>query len=1283
MHDGFDPYHAWLGIPPEERPPSHYRLLGILPFENDPKVIQAAADERTGYLHAHQGGTHASLALRLLNEVAVARVCLLNPQRKKAYDRGLRQRLEQSRTGADRMQERQRAQTQAFLDLLQEKELLPASILQSLRQQVQQKQDPVPPTTIAQRLIEAGELTPALARRLLSASEAAVAVVGSQPEADATPKPPGRPSADDSSKPGADDDLGFAPLGDQTPEDDSPSPESPPDDVEELLGMAPEEPAAAKPDTARAKAADAKPASPDPMADLMAGTGEAGGGGLWDDLLDEGSADAGSPVVLGSRPSGLRGLFAKRPRIGPKKNVWDSPLLLIGGGSLLALLLLFVVLLFSVTRQTGDKALDLAQEDYQAGLYTQAISKYTQYLDKFPDHPGAGQARVNRGLARLRQATAAGTSDWSAAFEEAQRVLREIAQEEEFRTAYNDLSTMLTEIAAGLGDSAWNQKDAALVAHAREALEYVDKYVPKSFRREQQLTQITGKLAKTEHDIARGEQLEQALAEMEQAVTQRQPQRAYEVRKSLLAHYPSLIGEARLEEAVKQASQAERGLVEAVLQQQAPVADAASDHVAAALTLSRVDRTSPPPDGEGHVLFVQAEGAVYGLDAATGEVRWRRFLGFSSRVTGPGFAPLPLSDRPGSDALLVHPQRDELLRVQAATGKVLWRHPIGRRFEAHPVIVGDQILVATRDGRLIHVDAASGRSERYLQLPQSVKVSPAVDVGRKAAYVVADLFNLFVLGLDEDTCRQVVHLGHEQGSITAPPAVAGSLLLVAVNDQARNSNLHVFNITDEKGHVSEQPVQTIRLKGRVDTPPSVVGRRVLVTTDAGALAVYEIAGDGSADALRLVAKREAPPQEAVIRFATLEPNGFWLTDRGLTRYEIRASLGQLAPERTVASHSTFSQPPLQIGQTLYHVRRQDGTPGMIAAAVSMDGATRYWETQLATPLAGEPLVDPDGQRIRAATANGGLYEISSKTLASQAVLDEPVVAMRIAQIGQPIRHTIALDDGLVALAADRGATQIAVFNPNRQPIRFRWLILPDRLACRPVRWGKALLAPTEAGQVYLLDPSSGQPAAEPFQPRVPAGQKIVWQPPAITADGEAVLADGKGHLYRLGVVGQPRPHLAALAEHALPGDMVAPPAVSGKLAFAVDANFLMHVLQVSDWKQVNDQALIGQPTWGPARVGPSVLVATDDERLWCMGDKGQLLWNQPLSYGPLAGMPLWHNDTYLLAGADGVVWRADPNTGKELAKIEVGCPLGTGPVAFGEKILVAGHDGSLYTCEQP
>ncbi|MGD9126456.1 MAG: hypothetical protein PVH19_03675 [Planctomycetia bacterium] len=84
-----DAYHLWLGIPPSEQPPDAYRLLGLSLFESNPEVIRIAADRQTTHLRMFQLGEHATLSQKLLNEVATARVTLLNPEKKAVYDRQL------------------------------------------------------------------------------------------------------------------------------------------------------------------------------------------------------------------------------------------------------------------------------------------------------------------------------------------------------------------------------------------------------------------------------------------------------------------------------------------------------------------------------------------------------------------------------------------------------------------------------------------------------------------------------------------------------------------------------------------------------------------------------------------------------------------------------------------------------------------------------------------------------------------------------------------------------------------------------------------------------------------------------------------------------------------------------------------------------------------------------------------------------------------------------------------------------------------------------------------
>jgi hypothetical protein len=85
----FDPYHKWLGIPPEDQPPNHYRLLGIPDLESNPDVIDSAAEQRTIYLRTFQTGDQVELAEQLLNEVSAARVCLLDAEQKAEYDQQL------------------------------------------------------------------------------------------------------------------------------------------------------------------------------------------------------------------------------------------------------------------------------------------------------------------------------------------------------------------------------------------------------------------------------------------------------------------------------------------------------------------------------------------------------------------------------------------------------------------------------------------------------------------------------------------------------------------------------------------------------------------------------------------------------------------------------------------------------------------------------------------------------------------------------------------------------------------------------------------------------------------------------------------------------------------------------------------------------------------------------------------------------------------------------------------------------------------------------------------
>jgi len=1304
MSDQFDVYATWLGIPPEEQPPDHYRLLGVPRFEKRREAIEAAVDERLGSLHAFRSGEHAELCGHLIAEITAAKACLLNPNRRAAYDRGLLRQMAAEAADEETADEVGPISTEAFVALLEQRDLLPLDMLGRLRQQIAAAKKPVSAATVARRLVEQGLLTRAQAKRLLAAGGEAAG--GESAGAPAAPSKPAAPAEGDDGlglEPIAEEDeLGLAPLDDEPPKKRSDSktgtpPKSPatgpktPTKGAAQTSAGPGKPAAQQP--AAAPPDDAGSLFDEEFASLGEGLGTFGGplDGLMDDgaMLDA-TAVGGSPLAPAApKKKGLFArLFAKKKRPpGEKTNVWDSPLILVGGGTLLVLLILLTVFIWAVSRQSGEQAFKQADADYEAGSYAQAIHKYDLALESFPNHPAAGLARVHRGLARLRQATPQGTSNWPAALRSAKEVIGEIGSEDEFPQAHADLSAMLLRIAEGLAGQAQTQLDPALVAQSEEALALLKKYVPKELRNAVRIGEVEALLATTVREIDRDRRRDEAIAQMKEAARAGKAQEAYRVRNALLKEYPELLRDEDLEQAVLEVSAEQQKAVRLVEESRPAEPAEPTTKILSKLALASRTTVDAAPGVEGRVVCAVVDGAAYGLDAATGRLLWRRFLGFGSSPSIPAPPPVPVSSEPGSDLLLAAPAARELVCVEAATGRLGWRHPVGEPFTAAPVVTRDHVLLATEGGKLLLVDPESGESSSHVQLPQALSVAPALDLRRGLAFQLARQSDLFVISLPEGTCRRVEYVGHEAGSITAPPVLAGRLLLFVVNDRAGSCLLKVLAVeesTDGEGLLLPL-VQQQRLEGHVDAPPAVSDRRVAVVTDAGAVHVFEFSGTDTGKPLTPIADTTIQNVEQTTHYPLLEGGWLWVAGGELHRYEVQIARRMLTPQETAEQQGVFLQGPVLLGQTLLTVRRTGGLPGATVAAAGSESAETYWETQVAAPPATEPALDPAAGKVRVLTAAAGLFEREATAEGLRGEADQPLSAPNPGQLKHPITHVTALGDGWAATFGD-GFPWVAVFDARRQP-PCTWRRLPGEPACPPAGLGDALVCPIRIGQVLLWDPVSNEQRAAPFQPRVETPPNYAWSPPAPVGQGEFVLCDGQRRLFRVGVSEGPPPGLAALATVELAEPITSPMAAAGQVLFGVDAGNVLIPLRLPDLERIEggEQPLGARCVWGPAAVGDRVLLATDAGELWCLGDDGKPAWPQPakLDHGPLAGRPLLAGDALLVASATGIVSRVDISTGEETAALDVGRPLGAGPVLLGEQLLLVGHDGTVYAVRPP
>ena len=99
MAAAFDPYRAWLGVVSSFSPPTHYELLGVAPAQANGEAIAEAFRRQMARLNPHMAGEHGALAQKVAAELSNARVVLLTPTTKKAYDAKLAARIKAKQNG--------------------------------------------------------------------------------------------------------------------------------------------------------------------------------------------------------------------------------------------------------------------------------------------------------------------------------------------------------------------------------------------------------------------------------------------------------------------------------------------------------------------------------------------------------------------------------------------------------------------------------------------------------------------------------------------------------------------------------------------------------------------------------------------------------------------------------------------------------------------------------------------------------------------------------------------------------------------------------------------------------------------------------------------------------------------------------------------------------------------------------------------------------------------------------------------------------------------------------
>jgi outer membrane protein assembly factor BamB len=785
--------------------------------------------------------------------------------------------------------------------------------------------------------------------------------------------------------------------------------------------------------------------------------------------------------------------------------------------------------------------------------------------------------------------------------------------------------------------------------------------------------------------IDQDKELDVALKSIEKAAGENDTRKAYQVYRELVKKFPSLDANARLNAAVLLVGQRERGLVKVIKQN--VEAGKADDSSAVAKSQVLALRTGDSaPGGKGLFTAVLAGSSVFGIDVENGHVMWRRFVGQGTRNH-----PQRFTDQPNADVLCADTARQELLRCRVQDGIVAWRLSLKDAF-TNPVIAGKSVYVATNSGHLWEIDAESGRSPRYAEIPQKLITGPAVAPNRPRAFQPGEHSNIYVISTDTLECKEVYYLGHKAGSIDIPPLAMSQFLFVVENAGSDYALLHAISIRSEGDGPSLKAAQApIRLTGNVRVPLVPYGRRLLAMTDRGEICVFDIDVANAAEPVKEAAKLPPVNTEPVVGYPLTDGSSLWIADNRLTNYRIQVTTREINRNPAIADVGDTFVAPLQLFQNvLVHVRRVKDSAGTTIAAVSTENPRKpLWETSVGTPVS-LVSVDSQSQEVTAVTAGAAAYSIPSAQL-GQACLDQPA-KVAAGTAGQSYTRSVSFEDGSAALISTVDAKRMIHVVPGPgggqlTPVEIK--SLDGQASCPPAAFQQSVLLLTDKGSIRLIDPNTGADRAMPYQPKLEPGETIRWLKPAPAADAkELFAADDRKFIYRVALRDQPQPSLAEVSSLRMEEELSSGLAAAGTFLFVVartSASDVVMALNQADLKVAQQWDLKGgRVSWGPERIGDSVLALVDGKSIHCFGPDGKSRWEQPAAaFGQPAGPPLQVGGDFVFASTDGQVWRIQGGDGKTAGRSVIGEPLSRGPVAFGDQLLLAGNDGVLLVAPVP
>ena len=961
-----------------------------------------------------------------------------------------------------------------------------------------------------------------------------------------------------------------------------------------------------------------------------------------------------------------------------KSDQWSTKWLYIAFGTLGFLLLATGLLYFAVGFVDAENLFAEAMKSYDQGAYSDAIEKFEKFEEQFPSHEKAPTAKVRRVQALL--ASTFETKNWDETINRAENQLPPLLEDDTIDSSNlnlirDDLGLMLPKSTWEIAKRAVKQKDIEAMkvelqkANAANVLCDTASYIPANIRKKASVTKmlenVTEEIARGKALIKKQEDYKSALAEIQSLRSQQKTDEAFKRYNRLIRDYGDLAAVEELQTEMKAVSDQERELV-TTLPAEFNIATSPRQSAIAKSVVLASRNGQALTQLKGRVIPVLADGSLFGIDVGDGSVAWRKYVGVATRMH-----PVELNSEV---SLAADQQNHDLMSIQLANGQILWRAEIGEPFQ-RPTVSEKQIVVTTDSGKIISLDPASGKVRSAIQLPKSTSTAAVISDRNPVIYQPGSYANLYTLSSEDLSCQDVYYLGQAPNSISVPPVIWSSYVVVPVN---RGDFCDLKILKPQEQGVGLTQVQTITkvTNGIVTSPLMRFGRWMLIASETGDMKILELNLADETNPVRTLVTDKFENREANQFYMFAEGSQLWIGSRGLARHRMQRAQGQIERE-TIENHSDYFLGPIRkFGDNLIHIRQRGGSAHVSVSAVEPLSLKEIWRTDLSGPLAGTPL--SLGNTVAAISSQGDLFSVDAAA-ESAGTTGSPSKSSTIVE-SLMFDETLDFGDGKYVCTGPAGRSDVLMVDlTNNVNKHVRMQSPANKTACRPVRRGDQLIVASARGQVCRVDPSNGRVMGTPFLTRVKPGETMSWTQPAVVSD-ELLVIGGGTKFFALDA-SKPR-SLKSIGELEVEGMVQSPSVASGGNVFAViggeAGSKLLSISGSTELSVGNSVDLPAGYVAGPWLVGDQILLQLENEQLVSFDSGLNQKWTTGFELDQLAAPPADNGGNIVLTFRSGRMVTINAGTGEPASNMELGQPIIHRPLVVGDKVYFAGLDGTLH-----